>query len=179
MSLGFELEAIDSPIIVDGLYDMTFTAANECTQLPTVARQRTYRAQVYPNGGGGGRLSATIDNIEPLENGFFDAEVRGEPPRTLRVHVVTDPFANIGIVERIGPDIFLEVIGSAELPLGAQPPHSTGRSPCARPKWLCHISPNIASCSADDVPVSQSPAGMDAPLTPAIAACWNPGQCRL
>ena len=35
VSLGFELEAIDSPIIVAGMYDMTFTAANECTQLPT------------------------------------------------------------------------------------------------------------------------------------------------
>ena len=52
VSLGFELEAIDSPIIVAGTYDMTFTAANECTQLPTVARQRTYRAQVYPTAAG-------------------------------------------------------------------------------------------------------------------------------
>ena len=49
VSLGFDLEAIDAPIIVAGMYDMTLTAANECTQLPTVARQRTYRAQVYPN----------------------------------------------------------------------------------------------------------------------------------
>jgi len=120
VSLGFALEAIDSPIIVAGTYDVTFTAANECTQLPTIARQRTYRAQVYPNGGGSGRFSATIDNIEPMENAFFDAEVRGEPPQTLRVHVVTDPSANIGIVERIGPDIFFEVMGSADLPLGAQ-----------------------------------------------------------
>ena len=43
---------------------MTFTAANECTQLPTVARQRTYRAQVCPNGRG--RFSATVFNIEPI-----------------------------------------------------------------------------------------------------------------
>ena len=50
VSLGFELEAIDAPIIVAGMYDMTFTAAIECTQLPTVARQPTYRAQGYPNG---------------------------------------------------------------------------------------------------------------------------------
>ena len=50
VSLGFELEAIDSPIIVAGMYDMTFTAANECTQLPTVARQRTYRARWAPTG---------------------------------------------------------------------------------------------------------------------------------
>ena len=48
--------------------------------------------------------------------------MRGEPPQTLRVHVVTDPFVNpaIGIVERIEPDMFFEVTGSAELPLGAQ-----------------------------------------------------------
>ena len=120
VSLGFELEAIDSPIIVAGMYDMTFTAANECTQLPTVARQRSYRAQMYPNGRG--RFTAMVFNIEPHYNTVFDAEVRGEPPQTLRVHVVTDPSATpaIGIVERIGPDIFLEVIGSTELPLGAR-----------------------------------------------------------
>jgi hypothetical protein len=52
----------------------------------------------------------------------FHAEVRGEPPQTLHVHVVTDEYENpaIGLVERIEPDIFLEVTGSAELPLGAQ-----------------------------------------------------------
>jgi hypothetical protein len=120
VSLGFELEAIDSPIIVAGMYDMTFTAANECTQLPIVARQRTYRAQVYPNGRG--RFSATVLNIEPIYNTVFHSEVRGEPPQTLRIHVVTDPSVNpaIGIVERIEPGIFFEATGSAELPLGAR-----------------------------------------------------------
>jgi hypothetical protein len=118
--LGFELEAIDAPVIVAGIYEMTFTAANECTQLPTVARRRVYRAQVYPNGRG--RFSAMVFNIEPIFNTVFHSEVRGEPPQTLRVHVVTDDYANpaIGIVERIEPGMFLEVTGSAELPLGAQ-----------------------------------------------------------
>ena len=37
--LGFDLEAIDSPIVVAGMYQMTLTAANECTQLPNVARR--------------------------------------------------------------------------------------------------------------------------------------------
>ena len=46
--LGFDLEAIDSPVVVAGMYQMTLTAAKECTQLPNVARQRTYRSQVYP-----------------------------------------------------------------------------------------------------------------------------------
>ena len=43
------------------------------------------------------------------------------PPQTLRVHVVTDPSTNaaIGIVERIESDMFMEVIGTAELPIGA------------------------------------------------------------
>jgi hypothetical protein len=122
VSLGFQLEAIDSPIIVAGMYQMTLTAASECTQLPAVVRQRAYRAQVSPNGGGNGRFSATVFNIEPIDHAFFHAEVRREPPQTLRVHVVTEPDANpgIGLVERIGPDMFFEVIGSAELPLGAQ-----------------------------------------------------------
>ena len=120
VSLGFELEAIDSPIIVAGMYDMTFTAAIECTRLPTVARQRTYRAQVYPNGRG--RFSTSVFNIEPIYNTVFHSDVRWEPPQTLRVLVVTDPYENpaIGIVERIEPAMFFEVIGSAELPLGAQ-----------------------------------------------------------
>jgi hypothetical protein len=124
--LAFELEAIDAPVIVAGMYDITFTAANECTQLPTVARQRVYRAQVSPDGLssglGRGRFSAMVFNIEPRDNAFFDAEVRGEPPQTLRVHVVTDPYPNppIGLVERIAPGMFLDLTGSAELPLGAQ-----------------------------------------------------------
>ena len=120
VSLGFELEAIDAPVIVAGMYDVIFTAANECTQLPPVARQRTYRAQVYPNGRG--RFSAMVLNIEPIYNTVFHSEVRGEPPQTLRVDVVTEPDANpaIGIVERIQSDLILEVIGSAELPIGAQ-----------------------------------------------------------
>jgi Carboxypeptidase regulatory-like domain len=118
--LGFELEAIDAPVIVAGIYDITFTAANECTQLPTVARQRMYRGQVGANGRG--RFSATIFNIEPIEHAYFWAEVRGEPPQTLRVQVVTEPAANpaIGFVERIEPGIFLEITGSADFPLGAQ-----------------------------------------------------------
>ena len=118
--LGFELEAIDAPVIVAGVYDMTFTAANECTQLPTVARQRVYRGSVGPNGRG--RFSAIIFNLEPIYNTVFHAEVRGEPPQTLHVHVVTDEYENpsIGLVERIEPGMFLEITGSAELPLGAQ-----------------------------------------------------------
>ena len=67
--LGFELEAIDAPVIVAGMYDITFTAANECAQLPAVARQRTYRAQVYPNGRG--RFSTMVFNIEPIYNTVF------------------------------------------------------------------------------------------------------------
>jgi hypothetical protein len=120
VSLGFELEAMDSPIIVAGMYDMTFYAANECTQLPTVARQRVYRGQVSPNGRG--RFSVMIFNIEPIYNTVFHSEVRGEPPQTLGVHVVTDPSVSpaIGIVDRIEPGIFFEVTGSAELPLGAR-----------------------------------------------------------
>ena len=117
VSLGFELEAIDSPIIVAGTYDMTFTAASECTQLPTVARQRAYRALVGPNGRG--RFSGMIMNIEPIDHAFFWAEVRGEPPRTLLVRVVTEP-ETIGLVERINSDLFIEIIGTAELPIGAQ-----------------------------------------------------------
>ena len=64
-----------------------------------------------------------VFNIDSPYNTVFHAEVRGEPPQTLRVHVVTEPDCEnpaIGIVERIEPDMFLEVTGSAELPLGAQ-----------------------------------------------------------
>jgi hypothetical protein len=120
VSLGFQLEAINAPVIVAGIYDITFTAANECTQLPTVARHRVYRGQVYPNGRG--RFSVMVFNIEPIDHAFFWAEVRAEPPQTLHVQVVTEPAANpaIGFVERIEPAMFLEITGSAELPLGAQ-----------------------------------------------------------
>ena len=76
VSLGFELEAIVAPVIVAGIYDITFSAANECTQLPTIARQRVYRAQVYPNGLG--RFSAMVFNIEPDRHTVFYSEVRGD-----------------------------------------------------------------------------------------------------
>jgi hypothetical protein len=63
-----------------------------------------------------------VFNIEPIDHAFFWAEVRAEPPQTLHVQVVTEPAANpaIGFVERIEPAMFLEITGSAELPLGAQ-----------------------------------------------------------
>jgi hypothetical protein len=118
VSLGFELEAIDAPVIVTGIYDMTFTAADECTQLPAVARQRVYRGSLSPNGRG--RFSASLFNMVPIDHAFFWAEVRGEPPQTLRVDVVTSENPAIGLVERIEPAMFLEITGSAELPLGAR-----------------------------------------------------------
>jgi len=46
--LNFDLQSIDAPIVISGVYDMTLTAANECTQLPSVARQRTVRAKLDP-----------------------------------------------------------------------------------------------------------------------------------
>ena len=52
--LRFDLEAIDRPIVVAGMYQMTLTAASECTQLPNVARQRTYRARCTPPAGWAG-----------------------------------------------------------------------------------------------------------------------------
>jgi hypothetical protein len=103
------------------MYRMTLTAANECTQLPNVARQRTYRSQVYPTSKVGWFTAALFDGDFPYSS-FFSAEVRGEPLRTLRVHIVTEvDWANpvTSIVERIGPDMLLEFTGSADLPLGA------------------------------------------------------------
>ena len=116
--LRFDLEAIDTPIIVAGYYDMTLTAANECTQLPGVARQRTHRSQVYPDGGGGRFAVSVVDGDFPYSP-VFRSEVRGAPPRTLRVQIASEPYAK-GLVERLGPEMFLEITGSVDLPLGAQ-----------------------------------------------------------
>jgi len=119
--LGFELEAIDAPIIVAGTYDVTFTAANECTQLPAVARQRTYWAHVYPNGRR--RFSVELVGGDFPYGSVITAEVREEPTRTLAIDIMTEPdWVNPGIslVERVGSDMLLELTGSADLPLGAQ-----------------------------------------------------------
>jgi hypothetical protein len=118
------LETIDMPIVVGGNYRITLTAANECTQLPSVARRRTYSSQLYPTSRVGWFTAALFDGEFPYSS-FFSSEVRGEPPRTLRVHIVIEPdWATpaevVGIVERIGPDTFLEVTGSADLPVGMQ-----------------------------------------------------------
>ena len=119
--LRFDLEAIDSPIVVAGMYQMTLTAANECTRLPTVARQRTYRSQVYSTSKIGWFSAQLFDGDFPYSS-FFSSEVRGEPPRTLRLHIVTElDWGNpvTSIVERIAPDMLLEFTGSADFPLGA------------------------------------------------------------
>jgi hypothetical protein len=121
VALRFDLEEIDSPTIVAGMYQMTLTAANECTQLPSVARQRTYRSQVYPTSRVGWFSAELFDGDFPYSS-FFSAEIRGEPLRTLRVHIVTEvDWGNpvTSIVERIGPDMLLELTGLADLPLGA------------------------------------------------------------
>ena len=82
--LGFELEAIDAPIIVAGMYQLALTAASECTQLPSVVRQRAYRAQVYPNGLG--RFSAELFDGDFPYGSVISLEVRSE---LLRVRVAT------------------------------------------------------------------------------------------
>jgi hypothetical protein len=163
VSLGFEIEAIDAPVIVTGIYDMTFTAANECTQLPTVAWQRMYRGAVGPNGRG--RFSATISNIVPIDHAYFWAEVRAESPQTLRIQVVTEPAAN-GLVERIEPGMFLEITGSAELPLGAQSAAAAFDGTFAVCPAEVAVIPNSISLSdsANDVPVRQSPLCLDASI---------------
>jgi hypothetical protein len=120
-ALRFDLEAIDTPIVVAGMYQVTLTAADECTQLPNVARQRTYRSQVYPTSKVGWFTAALLDGEFPYSSSF-SAEVSAESLRTLRLHVVTElDWGNpvTGIVERIGPDMLLEFTGSADLPLGA------------------------------------------------------------
>ena len=119
--LRFDLEAVDTPIIVGGMYRMTLTAADECTQLPNVARQRTYRSQVYSTSKVGSFSVELLDADFPF-SGFVSSEVREGPTRTLRLHIVTEPdWGNPGttLIERIGPEMILEVTGSADLPLGA------------------------------------------------------------
>jgi hypothetical protein len=50
--LRFDLQPLDTPVVIAGIYDLTLTAANECTQLPNVARQRSHRVRVpYRRGG--------------------------------------------------------------------------------------------------------------------------------
>ena len=120
--IGFDLEAIDRPIIVAGWYQMTLTAADECTQLPNVVRQRTYRSQVGATAKVGSFRADLFDADFPF-GAVLSLEVGGEPLRTLRVHYLGVPdWVNHAttMIERIGPDTFLEVTGSADLPLGAQ-----------------------------------------------------------
>ena len=122
VALRFELEAIDTPPLVAGWYQMTLTASNECTQLPPVAQSRTYQAQVYATSKAAW-FSAALFGAEFPYSSYFSSEVRGEPPHTLRLHIVTEPdWGNpvTTIVERIGPDAIVEFTGSADLPLGAE-----------------------------------------------------------
>jgi hypothetical protein len=114
----FDLEAIDAPIVIAGIYEMTLTAANECRQLPNVARQRTYRAQVAPENAPSHFTAAVLDGDFPY-NRYFLLAVRRDEPRTLRVDLGWDWFSG-GLVERVKPEMFLEISGTIDLPLGAR-----------------------------------------------------------
>jgi hypothetical protein len=54
-----------------------------------------------------------------LNSDYFSARVRMETPRTLRVDLSSEYYSE-GLVERIGPDMLLEIMGTIDLPLGAQ-----------------------------------------------------------
>ena len=148
--LRFDLQAIDTPVVIAGIYDLTLTAANECTQLPNVARQRTHRAQVNPHGNPGSFNGDVLDGDFPYV-GYFSAEVRRELPRTLRVNLVGD-YNSEGLVERIGPEMFLEIIGSVDLPLGAQSAAAAFEGTfalCAAPaspQWPYHCPVQPVTC---------------------------------
>ena len=88
--LAFDLEATDRPIVVAGTYRMTLNAANECIQLPTVARERSYRAQVYSTSRAGWFTAALFDGEFPYGS-FFPSEVREDPIGVLRLHLITEP----------------------------------------------------------------------------------------
>ena len=122
--LRFDLEAIDRPVVIAGMYQMTLSAANECTQLPNVARQRTYAARVFPTEKVGSFTVGLVGGDFPYSS-VFTSEVHGDSLHTLRVHVVTElDWGNpvTSVVERINPDMLLEFTGSADLAIGA---HST------------------------------------------------------
>ena len=84
--LRLDLQSIDTPVVIAGIYDLTLTAANECTQLPNVARQQSHRAQAEarhpPTEHASGRVTgsrttgaaahapqASLEGIEALPNG--------------------------------------------------------------------------------------------------------------
>jgi hypothetical protein len=50
---------------------------------------------------------------------YFGAKVGLETTRTLRVDLGAEYYSD-GLVERIGPEMLLEIIGMIDLPLGAQ-----------------------------------------------------------
>jgi hypothetical protein len=115
--LRFDLRPLDTPVVIAGIYDLTLTAANECTQLPNVARQRSHRTRVDP-ADVGVFTGEVLDGDFPYSD-HFSARVRLETPRTLRVDLSSEYYSE-GLVERIGPEMLLEIIGTIDLPLGAQ-----------------------------------------------------------
>ena len=115
--LRFDLQPLDTPVVIAGIYDLTLTAANECTQLPNVARQRSHRTRVDP-ADVGVFTGEVLDGDFPYSD-YFSARVRPETPRTLRVDLSSE-YCSEGLVERIGPEMLLEIIGTIDLPLGAQ-----------------------------------------------------------
>jgi hypothetical protein len=69
---------------------------------------------------GSPRFAGQIVNGDFPYGSLFFAEVRGRPTRTIRIQTGSGPYTNpaIGLVERLGPEMFLEVTGSSELQLG-------------------------------------------------------------
>ena len=111
--LGFYLTVLEPSVNVAGDYTLTFTAAASCTDLPDVARSRSYRAAVtaQPAAGRSAIPGFDVNVIGPVVGNMtgFPIGVAGNR-LNLWLHARHDP----PIVEDLGGNAYVAFSGGAE-----------------------------------------------------------------
>ena len=117
-NIGLSLESATPPTNLAGNYLMTFSADAACTSLPPVARSRTYSAVIVGEASGGGtRFQGRLGGASFAPPGpsltrydsFFVAVFR-DFARLL----FDDPSFGTAIVEQLGPEMYVGIMGTAE-----------------------------------------------------------------
>ena len=133
--LGFYLTVLEASVNIAGDYTLTFTAAGTCTDLPDIARTRSYRAAVTarPADGRSAIPGFDLKVIGPVVGNMtgFPIGVAGNR-LNLWLHARHDP----PVVEDLGGNTYLAFSGGAETTVA-----TSGMNPisAAFDGWIEHV----------------------------------------
>jgi hypothetical protein len=108
-----QLEAVASPVNIEGDYTLTLTADSTCVGIPSELRTRTYAVTIEPRSAPPAR-PGTAFTLLALGSPLLD-NYRGFPIGVAGDYVASSIYngEDFGLVERIAPKTFLAFYGSA------------------------------------------------------------------